>query len=96
MAAIHCSAFSPAREHPVGRAAPVAGKPHTCLLSASRTRESPKPNAENEGYNQRDPAQAHRDRERSNGDLGMVDQPQEMPNCKNAEENARDAQSSFW
>ncbi len=26
----------------------------------------------------------------------MVDQPQEMPNCKNAEENARDTQSSFW
>jgi hypothetical protein len=59
-------------------------------------RESPKPNAENEGYDQRDPAQAHRDRERSDGDLGLVDQPQEMRNCKNAEENARDAQSSSW
>ena len=48
------------------------------------------------GYDQCDPAYAHWDRQRSDGDLGMVDQPQEMPNCKNAEENARDAQSSFW
>jgi hypothetical protein len=59
-------------------------------------RQSPTPNAENEGDDQRDPAYAHWDRQRSDGDLGVVDQPQEMPNCKNAEENARDAQSSFW
>ena len=32
----------------------------------------------------------------SHGDLGVIDKSQEMSNCKNAEENARDAQSSFW
>ena len=58
-------------------------------------RESPQPHTKNSGDDQRDPAYAHWDRQRSDGDLGMVDQPQEMPNCKNAEENARDAQSSF-
>ena len=58
--------------------------------------ESPKPKAENEGYDQCDPAYTHWDRQRSDGDLGLIDQPQQMPNCKNAEENARDAQSSSW
>jgi hypothetical protein len=38
----------------------------------------------------------HWDRQRSDGDLGLIDQPNEMPNCKNAEKNAGDTQSSFW
>ena len=58
--------------------------------------KSPQPHAENGGNDQGDPAYAHWDRQRSDGDLGLVDQPQQMPNCKNAEENARDAQSSSW
>jgi len=35
--------------------------------------QSPKPNAEKGGNDQRDPAQAHRDRERSDGDVGLID-----------------------
>ena len=53
--------------------------------------QSPKPNAENERYDQRDPAQAHWDRERSNGDVGLINQSQQMTNGKNAEKNAGDA-----
>ncbi len=70
--------------------------PANVSLRSRPGRESPQPHAENGGNDQGDPAYAHWDRQRSDGDLGMVDQPQEMPNCKNAEENARDAQSSFW
>ena len=58
--------------------------------------QSPQPHAENGGNDQGDPAYAHWDRQRSDGDLGLIDQPNEMPNCKNAEKHAGDAQSSFW
>ena len=58
--------------------------------------ESPQPHAENSGDNQRNPAYPHWDREASDGDLGLVDQPQQMANGKNAEKHAGNAQSSCW
>jgi hypothetical protein len=81
---------SPANE-PTGRHSAAS------LLSLCATRsEPPQPKAKNRGNDQGDPAYAHWDRQRSDYDLSLVDQPQEMRNCKNAEENAGDAQSSFW
>ncbi|PYK26647.1 MAG: hypothetical protein DME59_07075 [Verrucomicrobia bacterium] len=58
--------------------------------------QSPQPHAENGGNDQGDPAYVHWDCERSDGDLGLIDQPQQMHNCKNPEQHAGDAQSSFW
>ena len=66
------------------------------ISESTERSESPKPNAENEGYDQRDPAYAHWDRQRSDCDLGLVDQPQQMPNCKNAEKHAGNPQSGSW
>ena len=42
------------------------------LRSRSRS-QSPQPHAESGGNHQRDPAYAHWDRQRSDGDLGLID-----------------------
>jgi hypothetical protein len=68
---------------------------HCVQLPRSR-RQSPQPDAENAGDDERDPAYTHWDRVRSDGDLGLVDQAQQMANGKNTEKHARNAQSSFW
>jgi hypothetical protein len=65
------------------------------LSDASTGGESPKPNTENGGNDKRDPAYAHWNGQSSNGDLGLLDQSQEMTDGKNTENDARDAQSSF-
>jgi hypothetical protein len=66
------------------------------LYGSTWRSESPQPNTENKGYHQRDPTQAHWDRERSDGDLGFRDQPQQMTQRENPEDNARNVQSSSW
>src|SRR4029434_7568570 len=76
----------------VGRVTPCA--PLTNSRACPRS-QSPQPNAENDGNYQSDPAYAHWDRQRSDVDLDLVDQPEKMPNCKNAEKNAGNAQSNF-
>jgi hypothetical protein len=59
------------------------------LQSASCSRsQSPQPHAENDGHDQRDPAYAHWDRVRSDGDLRVIDQPHDMPNSENGENHA--------
>ena len=47
-------------------------------------------------FHEGDPAHAHWDRQRSDDDSGLVDQPQEMPNCKSAEKYAGNAQAGSW
>jgi hypothetical protein len=66
------------------------------MLSGSSIRgEPPHPNTENGGDDKRDPAYAHRNHTRSDSDLGMLEQSQQMTNRKNSKDDARDAQSSF-
>ena len=66
------------------------------MLSGASTRgESPKPNTENGGDDKRDPAYAHWNGKGSNGDLGVLEQSQQMTNRKNSKNDARDSQSSF-
>ncbi len=66
------------------------------MLSGASTRgESPKPNTESGGDDKRDPAYAHWNGKGSNGDLGVLEQSQQMTNRKNSKNDARDSQSSF-
>jgi hypothetical protein len=68
--------------------------PHqgACLfLSASWIRESPKPNTENCGDDNRDPAYAHRNGTGPDNDLSVHYQAREMTDGKEAENDARDA-----
>ena len=54
-------------------------------------RESPQPNTENGGNDESDPAHAHRNRMRPDSNLEVLNQSDEMSNCKDCEEDARDA-----
>jgi hypothetical protein len=54
-------------------------------------RESPHPNTENGGNDESEPTYVHRNRLRSDSNLEVLNQSDEMPNCKDCEDDACDA-----
>jgi hypothetical protein len=58
---------------------------------STRGSQSPQPNTKNNANGQCDPAYPHWDRKRSDGDLGLIDQPQQMAEGKSTEQNTGNA-----